>query len=77
MNSFVWVSKKQIGALGGARFSLSAILSIGKQLDQCTRFRVEPSPTGRVSVGAKYFKELLNRSTFQEYSVQISGTINF
>jgi hypothetical protein len=30
-----------------------------------------------VSVGAKYFKEFLNRSTFQGYSLQISGTINF
>ena len=28
MNSFVWVSEKQIGALGGARFSFSATLPI-------------------------------------------------
>jgi hypothetical protein len=28
MNSFVWVSKKQIGVLGGAKFSLSATLPI-------------------------------------------------
>ena len=28
MNSFVWVSEKQIGTLGGARFSMSATLPI-------------------------------------------------
>lgn len=30
-----------------------------------------------VSVGFKYFKEFANRSTFQGYSLQISGSINF
>jgi hypothetical protein len=34
-------------------------------------------PERRVSVGAKYFKEFSNRSTFQGYSLQISGAINF
>lgn len=34
-------------------------------------------PARKVSVGAKYFKEFSNRSTFQGYSLQISGTINF
>jgi hypothetical protein len=34
-------------------------------------------PERRVSVGAKYFKEFSNRSTFQGYSLQISGTITF
>ena len=34
-------------------------------------------PERRVSVGAKYFKEFLNKSTFQGYSLQISGTITF
>jgi len=34
-------------------------------------------PARAVSVGAKYFKEFSNRSTFQGYSLQISGTINF
>ena len=34
-------------------------------------------PERRVSVGAKYFKEFSNRSTFQGYSLQISGTISF
>jgi hypothetical protein len=34
-------------------------------------------PGRKVNVGAKYFKEFSNRSTFQGYSLQISGTINF
>lgn len=34
-------------------------------------------PERRVSVGAKYFKEFSNKSTFQGYSLQISGTITF
>jgi hypothetical protein len=35
------------------------------------------SPAGRVSMGFKYFKEFADRSTFQGYSVQISGSIKF
>jgi len=31
----------------------------------------------KVNVGFKYFKEFSNRSTFQGYSVQISGSIKF
>ena len=34
-------------------------------------------PGRRVSVGAKYFREFSNKSTFQGYSVQISGAITF
>ena len=34
-------------------------------------------PDRKVSVGAKYFKEFSNRSTYQGYSLQISGSINF
>ncbi len=34
-------------------------------------------PSRKVSLGAKYFKEFANRSTFQGYSFQISGTISF
>jgi hypothetical protein len=34
-------------------------------------------PERKVSVGVKYFKEFLNRSTFQGNSLQISGTISF
>jgi hypothetical protein len=34
-------------------------------------------PGRGVSVGAKYFKEFSNRSTFQGYSLQISATISF
>jgi hypothetical protein len=34
-------------------------------------------PARKVSLGAKYFKEFLNKSTFQGYSLQISGTISF
>lgn len=34
-------------------------------------------PARKVSVGAKFFKEFSNRSTFQGYSLQISGTVNF
>jgi len=34
-------------------------------------------PERKVSVGARYFKEFSDRSTFQGYSLQISGTITF
>ena len=34
-------------------------------------------PARKVSVGVKYFKEFSNKATFQGYSLQISGTINF
>jgi hypothetical protein len=34
-------------------------------------------PGRKVSLGAKYFKEFSNRSTFQGYSLQISGAITF
>jgi hypothetical protein len=34
-------------------------------------------PVRKVSLGVKYFREFLNRSTFQGYSVQISGAITF
>jgi hypothetical protein len=34
-------------------------------------------PERKVSIGVKYFKEFADRSTFQGYSFQISGTINF
>lgn len=46
MNSFVWVSKKQMGALGGARLSLSAILPIANNSVNALGLRPEPSPTG-------------------------------
>ncbi len=32
---------------------------------------------GRASIGFKYFREFSNRSTFQGYSVQLSGAISF
>jgi len=35
------------------------------------------SPTRKVSMGLKYFKEFSNSSTFQGYSIQISGSIKF
>jgi hypothetical protein len=34
-------------------------------------------PRRKVSMGFKYFKEFSNKSTFQGYSVQISGSIKF
>jgi hypothetical protein len=34
-------------------------------------------PVRKVSVGVKYFKEFSNKSSFQGYSVQISGAISF
>jgi hypothetical protein len=34
-------------------------------------------PKHRANLGFKYFKEFLNRSTFQGYSLQFSGSINF
>ena len=34
-------------------------------------------PKRKASVGFKYFKEFANRSTFQGYSVQVTGSISF
>jgi hypothetical protein len=34
-------------------------------------------PKHRTSLGVKYFKEFSNRSTYQGYSVQVSGAISF
>jgi hypothetical protein len=34
-------------------------------------------PSRRVNAGIKYFKEFLNKSTYQGYSLQISTSINF
>ena len=34
-------------------------------------------PARKVSVGLKYFKEFSNRSTFQGYTLQISGAVTF
>jgi hypothetical protein len=34
-------------------------------------------PTRKVNLGIKYFREFANRSTFQGYSLQISGAISF
>jgi hypothetical protein len=34
-------------------------------------------PERKISLGVKYFREFLNRSTFQGYSVQVSGSIGF
>ncbi len=34
-------------------------------------------PGRKVSLGAKFLKEFSNKSTFQGYSVQVSGSINF
>ena len=34
-------------------------------------------PARQVSLGLKYFKEFANRSTFQGYSTQISGSVGF
>ena len=39
MNSFVWVSAKQIGTLGGARFSMSASFAHRQQLAVFRTFR--------------------------------------
>jgi hypothetical protein len=35
------------------------------------------SPSRKVSVGARYFREFSNRATYQGYSLQISGAITF
>jgi len=40
-------------------------------------FASNVSFSSKGSVGFKYFKEFANRSTFQGYSVQVSGSINF
>ena len=40
-------------------------------------FASNVSLSSKVGIGFKYFKEFANRSTFQGYSVQVSGSINF
>ena len=40
-------------------------------------FAANVNMPARVSIGVKYFKEFLNRSTFQGYSFQLSGAISF
>ena len=40
-------------------------------------FAANVNMPARVNVGVKYFKEFLNRSTFQGYSFQLSGAISF
>ncbi len=34
-------------------------------------------PTRKVNLGFKYFREFSNKSTFQGYSLQISGAVSF
>ena len=34
-------------------------------------------PARKVGLGLKYFKEFSNRSTFQGYTLQISGVVTF
>ena len=40
-------------------------------------FAANLNMSARVSIGVKYFKEFMNRSTFQGYSFQLSGAISF
>ena len=40
-------------------------------------FAANVNMPARVSIGVNYFKEFLNRSTFQGYSFQLSGAISF
>lgn len=40
-------------------------------------FAANLNTPARISIGVKYFKEFLNRSTFQGHSFQLSGAISF
>jgi hypothetical protein len=75
----------QIGAVGYAQRQTTA--KTGPAISEATskeRYSVNSMgfavnsafPKHKASLGLKFFKEFLNRSTFQGYSVQISGSIS-
>ena len=52
----------------------------GARITRSTRWGSRPTsmlPARKVSLGLKYFKEFSNRSTFQGYTLQISGAVTF
>jgi hypothetical protein len=58
--------------------SVSAVQASERYAINSLGFAVNSAfPRRRASLGVKYFKEFSNRSTFQGYSVQLSGSINF
>jgi hypothetical protein len=57
---------------------ISAVASQERYAVNALGFAVNSAfPKQKASLGLKYFKEFSNRSTFQGYSVQISGSISF
>jgi hypothetical protein len=58
--------------------TISAVTSTERYAVNSLGFAVNSAfPKHKASLGVKYFKEFSNRSTFQGYSVQISGSISF
>jgi hypothetical protein len=58
--------------------SISAVASNERYAVNSLGFAVISAfPKRKASLGLKYFKEFLDRSTFQGYSVQIAGSISF
>jgi len=58
--------------------AISAIASQERYVVNSLGFAVNSAfPKHKVNLGVKYFKEFHNRSTFQGYSVQFSGSIGF
>jgi hypothetical protein len=76
----------QVGLVGYGQWQTTARSGPSVTLDQAhARYSVNAlgfalnvfPPQGTASLGVKYFKEFGNRSTFQGYAVQISGSIGF
>jgi len=58
--------------------TVSAITSDERYSVNSLGFAVNSTfPNRKASLGFKYFKEFLNRSTFQGYSLQLSGSVSF
>jgi hypothetical protein len=76
----------QVGVVGYGQWQMTDKSGPTVTLDEAkTRYSVNAIgftanvvwPQRRVSLGIKYFEEFANRSTFQGYSTQISGSIAF
>jgi len=72
----VGYGQRQITATTGPMISEAA--SMDRYAVNGLGFAVNSNfPKHKAAVGLKYFKEFANRSTFQGYSVQLSGSISF
>jgi hypothetical protein len=64
------VESWQFGVAGSGSHDRYAVNSLGFAV-------IKPLPQHKASVGLRFFKEFSNRSTFQGYSLQLSGSIAF